>query len=129
MATGARGEGIIEANGREIRVLFTNRALAEAEAQMGKSVIGVAQGFVDGQSGITELAHLLRAGMLAARRDAGERRATTMVEAYKVLDSAGFAAVAAVVMESVAAVLGYSAKGEAAADSFFGGAGEDDDPN
>lgn len=106
---GARGEGIIEGtNGREFRVLYTNRALAEAEQQMGKSVISVAQGFTRGESGITELAHLLRVGIQAARRDAGERsRAVTLIEAYAVLDEVGFTAVATVVMEAVAAVLGY----------------------
>lgn len=128
MATGARGEGIIEVGNKEIRVLYTNRALAEAEAQMGKSVLGVAQGFASGsnQAGITEIAHLLRAGMQAARRDSGERgRPASMIEAYKVLDQAGFAAVTAVVMESIAAVLGYSANGDGSEDDDYDG----DDPN
>lgn len=108
--TGARGEAIISAAEREVRILFTNRALAEAEAQIGRSIIAVAQGFADGSSGITETAHLLRTGMEAARRDAGEGgRAISLVDAYAVLDEVGFAPVVTAVCEAVAAVLSYGA--------------------
>jgi len=110
---GARGEAIVQAEDREVRVLFTNRALAEAESAMGKSVIGVAQGFADGASGISELAHLLRAGMEAARRDGREGgRALTLNDAYAVLDEAGFAAVAEPVMLAIANVLAYDPRQE-----------------
>ena len=114
---GARGEGVILAGTDEVRVLFTNRALANAEQQLGKSVLGVAQGFVNGTSGISDLAQLLRAGMEAARHDAREaRRAISLNEAYAVLDESGFSAVAEVVMMAVADVLSY-------------GTSEDEDPN
>lgn len=104
----AFGEGIVRAGSREVRVKFNNRALAEAEQQMGKSVIGVAQGYAAGDSGVTELAHLLRAGMQAARRANRERgRPVTLNDAYTVLDKAGFAEVANVVMSAVGDVLGY----------------------
>jgi len=110
--SGARGEATIIAGEREVRILFTNRALADAEAQIGKSIIAVAQGFADGSSGITETAHLLRAGMEAARRDAGEGgRTVALTDAYVVLDEAGFAAVATAVCEAIAAVLSYGAGG------------------
>ncbi len=110
---GARGEGIIEAGGREVRVLFTNRALADFERQTEKSIIGATQGFLDGRSGMTELAHLLRAGMEAARRDAREPgRVIHLKEAYQVLDQVGFGAVMQVVLEAVSAVLGYNAENE-----------------
>lgn len=103
------GEGIIRYGDTEVRVLFNNRALAEAEQQMGKSVIGVAQGFAQGHTGIVELAHLLRAGMEASRRASQNRgKAATLLKAYSVMDKAGFAAVAEVVMTAVADVLGYS---------------------
>lgn len=107
---GARGEQIIQVGDDEVRVLFTNRSLAEAEQVMGKPILGVAQGLLNGQSGITEVAHLLRVGMQAARRDANERPFTVQLDkAYRVLDEVGFAMVMTAVMEAVTAVLGYSA--------------------
>lgn len=120
---GARGEGIIQANGTSVSVLFTNRAVAEAEKELGKGIIAVASSFQDGTGGIGDVAVLLRAGMEAARRD--ERRGgrpVTILDAYGVLDEAGFSAVAQVVMAAVADVLGYGAGNVEA------GAG-DDDPN
>jgi hypothetical protein len=111
----ARGEGTIQADGAEVSVLFTNRALAEAEKAIGRGIIGVAQGFQDGRSGVGDVAQLLRAGMEAARRD--QRRggqAVTLADAYEVLDAAGFTATANVVMTAVAAVLGYSGEVEEA---------------
>ena len=109
MSVGARGDATIQAGEREVRVLYTNRALAEAEAQLGRSVIALAQGMSEGQCGITETAHLLRAGMEAQRRDARESgRTVTLGDAYEVLDAAGFPAVIAAVMGAVAEVLGYS---------------------
>lgn len=119
-SSGARGETTIQVGEDEVRVLFTNRALAEAERRLGKSIIGVAQGFADGSSGVIETMHVLRAGMEAARRDAREGgRPVTLNAAYDVLDTAGFTAVAAAVMEAVAAVLGYDGAEEE----------PDDDPN
>lgn len=109
----ARFEGTLEVKDtkgktREIRVLFTNRALAEAEQAMGKGVIGVAKGFATGETGMVEIAYLLKAGMEHARRDAKEHgRPVSLNDAYEVLDDAGFSRVAQVVMESVAAVLSY----------------------
>lgn len=109
MGTGARGETTIQAGDREVRVLFTNRALAEAEGVLGKSILGVLQGFAEGTSGVSDLVQLLRAGMEAARRDAREGgRAITLTEAYDVLDEAGFAGVAEATFEAVGAVLSYS---------------------
>lgn len=107
----ARGEGTITVDGREVQVLFTNRALMQAEKAMGKSVISVTQGFVNGAAGMNELVSLLQAGMEAARRDAGERgRVVSVNDAVEVMDEAGFTAVAQAVMEAVAAVLSYGAR-------------------
>lgn len=120
----ARGEQFIQAGDREIKILFTNRALAEAEQAMGKSIIGVAQGLVNGQAGIIEVAHLLRTGMQAARREDGERPfAVQMDKAYRLLDEVGFATVTTAVMEAVTAVLGYNPEEEE--DDGF----QDDDPD
>lgn len=113
--SGARGEEIIRLpDGKEVAVLFTNRALADAEGHMGKGVIGVAQGFAAGETSLTDLAHLLRAGMQAARRDRGElRRPVTLLDAYALMDAVGFTMCATAVMTAVAAVLGYTANDEA----------------
>lgn len=111
---GARGERIIQAGEQEIRILFTNRALADAEKSMGKSVFGVARGLINGQSGIGDIASLLQAGMQAARRDAGEKPfAVSLDRAFAVLDEVGVTAVASAVMEAMAAVLSYTPEGGA----------------
>lgn len=115
---GARGEATIQAGDREFVVLYTNRALAEAEEQTGKSIIQISEGFANGATGVSDLAYLLRAGMEAARRDAREGgRPVSMPTAFEVLDDAGFAVVAEAVMLAVAAVLSY------------GTSAEDSDPN
>ena len=106
---GARGEATIQADEREVQILFTNRALARAEGLIGKSVIGVAQGFTEGTTGVSDIAYLLQAGMEAARRDArAGGGVVTLNDAFQVLDEAGFTAVTAAVMEAVGAVLSFS---------------------
>ena len=67
MTTGARGDVSIQDGEREVRLLYTNRALANAERALGKSVIAVAQAFGTGGCGIYDVAQLLLAGMEAAR--------------------------------------------------------------
>lgn len=110
MSQGARGTGVILVGDREVHVLFTNRALAEVEQRLGRSILAVAQGLAEGSTGITEIVVLLRAGMEAARRDAREPGpAVALNTAYDVLDHAGFGPVAAVVMEAVGTVLAWGA--------------------
>ena len=119
MSTGARGESTIQAGDREVRVLFTNRALGDAEHQLERSIISVSRGLQDGTSGIREIVTLLRVGMEAARRDARESgRSITIVDAYDVMEHAGFATVTEAVMMSVAAVLSYGTEAQG-----------DEDPN
>lgn len=116
---GARGEGVIYAGDREVRILLTNRALADAERATGKSIIALAQNFAAGETGVNDVAHLLRAGMDAARRDArAGGRTVTIRDAYDVMDEAGFSPIAALVMECVSNVLSYD-----------GSEGEEDAPN
>lgn len=118
---GARNETIItEPDGREHRLLFTNRALAEAERTTGKSMLEVLDGFAINRSGINELAHMMRAGLESARRDGrAGGKAHTLNDAFDILDAVGFPRVLEKVLESVGAVLGYGADDEPA----------DDDPN
>jgi hypothetical protein len=110
---GARGEGIINVNGREIPILFTNRALLSAEKQLGKGIIGILNGFANGDLGINELVALLRCGMEAARQDA--RRGGKPVSnenAMDIIEEIGFTGAIAPVMEAVAAVISYTSQAE-----------------
>lgn len=111
---GARGEATIQAGEREVQILLTNRALAEVEGILKRSIIAVAQGFAEGTAGVTECVHLLRAGMQAARRDAraGGGR-VSLGDAFEVLDEAGFSAVTAAVMQAVADVLSFGTEEQA----------------
>jgi hypothetical protein len=105
---GARGEGTIQVGGDEVQVLFTNRALAEVEGKLGKSILQILSGFNTGESGITELAHLLRAGMEAARKEShASGRMTKITDAFAILEEIGFARVAEPVLLAATAVLDY----------------------
>lgn len=96
-------ERVIQAGDREVRVLFNNRALAEAEQAMNLPVTQWNEGM-----GVIAVAQLLRAGMESARRAARTPgRPVSLNEAYRVMDAAGFAPVTTAVMEAVAEVLSY----------------------
>lgn len=115
--SGARGEAIIQAGGREVRALFTNRSLAEAEQKTGRGILALSRGFITGHCGITEVAALLCAGMEAARRDArAGGSCVTLDDAYDVLEAAGYSQVARVVMEAVTVVLSFDGGAAAAAE-------------
>jgi hypothetical protein len=117
---GARGETTILVDGREVSILFTNRALLTAENQLKRGILGVLQGFMDGTSGYTDLVTLLRVGMEAARVDArAGGKPVSNSDALDVLDAVGFTKVAGPVMEALSAVIGYSAEAESG----------DEDPN
>lgn len=120
----ARGESVITLDDREVNLLFTNRALAQAEKAMGKSVLGVVNGLGNGAAGFDDLAQLMAAGMEAARRE--EKlggRVVTVRDAFEVMDEAGFADCLTATVEGVAAVISYSrasAEDEAADDEKNG---------
>jgi len=106
--TGARGEGIIRHGETEHRILFTNRALAEAESATGKSVLALAQGFGAGTTGVGDIAQMLAVGLEAARRDANAGgRTYTVADAYRIMDQVGFGETARSVMEAMSAVLRF----------------------
>jgi len=111
---GARGEGILRLKGGEERaVLFTNRALADAERLTGKTVLQMMAETQSMQLGMTDTAILLQVGMEQARREARPGgKAVTIADAYGVMDAVGFASCARVVMEALAAVLSYSSETE-----------------
>jgi len=113
--SGARGEAILSLpDGTEARILFTNRAVAEAEAALGRSVIVLLEDFQEGRAGIIETATLLRVGMEAERRDSRSGgRVVSDNDAYNVLDQVGFGRALAAVMEAVSAVLTFDAEEDA----------------
>lgn len=114
---GVRGEAAIQTENGEIQVLYTTRALVDIETTTGKTILAIAEGFGNGESGITDIAQILRAGMENHRRDArAGGQICKLNDALNVLDEVGFSEVAGVVMEAVAYVLGY-------------GTETDDDPN
>ncbi len=95
----ARGERLFTANGREMRILFTNRALARAEADTGRSVVALLRRLVDGDVSIADVAHLLHRGLEGAGQSA------TLDDAYDIMDGVGFACIAPLVLEAFADVL------------------------
>jgi len=114
MALGARGEGHIELldeNGNVIEtvpILFTNRAIAEAERLTGKSIFQLLNAVRQDAVGIGEVAQLLAVGMEAARREAQSgSRSLTINDAYRVMDHVGWKACAAVVYPALTAVFAY----------------------
>ena len=104
----ARGEGYLTVGEEQVTILFTNRALAQAEMQLGKTVLQIANDAAAGDLGITDVARLLLVGMQAARRDLKLKGTPPGIkDAFAVMDEAGFAEAARVVMETLATVLSY----------------------
>ena len=104
----ARGEGYLRVDEDLETVLFTNRALAQAEVQLAKTVLEIATDAAEGRLGMGDVARLLVIGMQAARREAKSgRKPPNLNDAYDVMDIVGFSETARVVMEALAAVLSY----------------------
>ena len=118
---GARGEGVIPLpEGDEVTVLYTNRALVEAETALGKPILVAVQAMAEGAIAVGDVVQLLLVGMRAARRDARTSGAVpTVADAYDIMDQVGLTTVTAIVIEAVAAVLSYGQNTDAA----------DQDPN
>ena len=115
MATGARGEGILTLEGQQYPVLFTLRALADAERATGKTVLQMMAAVRSNGLGVADVAALLAIGLEHARR---EHRAGTgghnLNDAWRLLDNLGFSAVAAVVVEAMTVVMTFQPAGESA---------------
>lgn len=112
-SVGARGTAQIVAGEQEVELLYTNRALADAEAAVGRGIVTILEGFQDGTCGVTEAAKILRVGMEAARRDSrAGGRVVTENDAFTVLDAVGYSRTLVIIMEAIAYVLGYDAEAE-----------------
>jgi len=107
--TGARGEARLNVTGEEYPILFTNRALAQAERVLGKPMLQLLAALQGNSMGIAEMAQLLAVGMEFGRRDARVgQRAYTLEDAWQVMDGLGFTAVTSAVVGAIADVLSYS---------------------
>ena len=109
-----RGEAVIELpDGEEITILFTNQALGEFQQRVGVSPMAILFQAERKDIGQVEVANLLRAGITAANRAKGSRKeATSLKQAYDIMDSVGFIPVMEIVMAAMAEVLTYNGSAE-----------------
>lgn len=105
---GARGERILLVDNKEVRILFTNRALAGAERRLSRGIVAIVEGFNTGSSGLFEVATLLNVGMEASRVEyKSGGKPVSMDDAYDILDKVGFATAATSVVQAVADVISF----------------------
>lgn len=108
MPTGARGEAVLELDGQEYPILFTNRALAEAERALGRTVLQLASGAASGELGMGDVARLAAIGLEHARRDRRDNhKPYTMEDAWMLLDALGFVEVGRQVMDALTDVISW----------------------
>lgn len=108
---GARSEAIVTVDDEEIELLFTNRALAEAERAMGKGLWG---GLQADELRVDDVAHLIRAGLAAARREhGGSGKPVSMDDAWRLMDALGFQKALQIAAEAIAEVLTYEPEDDA----------------
>jgi hypothetical protein len=105
---GARGEGQLGLDGETYVILFTNRAIADAERATGKTVMKLMRGFASDDIGMSDVAILLMVGLQYARREHRSRAgANDTQDAWTLLNKLGFAAVASVVFTALTEVMSY----------------------
>ena len=109
MAAGARrGEGLIEAGGKEYQLFFNNKALAEAERAIGKSMGVLASQVSAGTFSVSETAALLRIGVNSARREFRLKIVPiTLDDAFSIMDEVGFLVAGSAVIAPLTEVLVY----------------------
>lgn len=120
---GARKEAILQVKDeegtvvREHRLLFSTRALADAEAKIGKSMTQILGGFGTGRSGVREIALLVQAGLEAQRRDGGiSKEPVSYDEACDLVDLIGLSPTAEAINDAIAAVFSYGKPSEEGSD-------------
>ena len=125
MAAGARrGEGLIEAGGKEYQLFFNNKALAEAERVLGKSMGVLATQISTGLMSIGEVADLIVVGANAARREFRTRAVMLNRDAaLSIMDEIGFIPASQAVIEPLTEVLMYDPS-----DAQEDESGEEDSP-
>ena len=106
---GARGEGFLELDGERYVILFTLRALADAERLTGKSVMTLMTAAQRGDLFIGDLASLVVVGLEAARREHRDRpRGYDANDAWRLLEGVGFTAVMVVVLEALVSIMSFT---------------------
>jgi hypothetical protein len=107
VSAGARGEAYLVVDGEQRPILFTNRALSEAERLIGRALFGLIM------AGKTELtfeatAQLIWVGMEHGRRDARVGGAAYKIsDAWAVMDACGIGPCVTAVFEAITAVMSY----------------------
>jgi|GEM_PF-1681958 len=110
---GARGEALLTVDGEEYPILFTNRALAQAERVIDKPMLQLLSALEDNKLGIGDTAQLLAIGMEHGRRDAkAGGRAYTVQDAWSILDALGFTTVVTAVLGAIADVISFGVEEE-----------------
>ena len=105
----ARTTHTIKLENEEIGVLYTNRALADAETETGKNLLALLNEISAGNLSIADVSVLLKVGMEAYRRDAKTGgNPITLDDSYRVMDEVGFSKVSEIVLTSIADVLNYN---------------------
>lgn len=104
----ARGEEtIVLTDETEVKILFTNRALAQVEERLNEPIMITATNLSNGIVSMAKMAQLLKCGIEAAKKDAGENPRVTLQDAYDVLDDVGFLKVLQVVVRALTGCLNY----------------------
>jgi hypothetical protein len=105
---GARGESQLVVKGQTYNLLYTNRALIEAEQATQKGIMQLFREVRDDSMHVQDLVTLLRVGLEAARRDGkAGGRPYSQIDAIQIQDQAGFAPVMAAVWAGIGNVLAY----------------------
>ena len=100
---GARGEMFLEQEGESHAVLFTLRALAEAEQRTGHGILAMLRG---ASFTINDIAAILLSGLEAGRRDGHTgARPYTMKRAMAMIEDLGYLTVAGEVISALSEVL------------------------
>ena len=108
---GARSEVIVTVGDEEVELLFTNRALAEAERAMGK---GLWNGLQVNELRVDDVAYLIRAGLAAAQRERGRTgKPVSMEDVWRLMDAVGFQKALQIAAEAIAEVLTYEPEDDA----------------
>ncbi len=114
MAKGARGEAILEADGQQYPVLFTNRAVYDLEQALNVSVLDLMKQARAMSVGMATVVHMLAIGLEYSRRERRDnRKPYTTEDAFEIIDQLGFAGVVSQIIPAFVSVLSYGT-GEAA---------------
>ena len=113
---GARGEAFLQAGDESYPIVFTNRAIFQAERVIDKTVLQITSALSEQTLSMGDLVRMLLIGLEAGRRDAGfaisatrqGNRPYALNDAWDIMDLAGFRAVVVAVFAALAEVLSYS---------------------